>query len=262
MSMNYWIKQSVDQPAFPEMEWSKPENKRHAGKLLIMGGNLQGFSEPATAFSGAQQAGIGSMRVLLPDSIRKTVSVFMPEADFAPSTPSGSFATQSLDTLLEHGSWADGVLLAGDFGKNSETAVLIESFLSKYNGLLGLTGDSLEYFIENPNSLLGRAKTVAIMTFAQTQKMITNTKFKTPVSSSMDLMYLVEALHKFSDTYHFNLITTHQNAVVISSKGRVSTTSSINLGQVSNVIVAAQAMTWWIQHPAKPFEALTTAVIV
>ncbi len=92
MSTKTWLKQDHNHPLFPELLWSRPENRLHAGKLLIIGGNLHGFAAPATAFSAASKAGIGSQRVLLPDAIRKVVGNFMPEADFGTSTPSGSSA--------------------------------------------------------------------------------------------------------------------------------------------------------------------------
>ena len=40
----------------------------------------------------------------------------------------------ALAPLLDLAQWADGVLLAGDIGRNSETTVLLETFMSKYHG--------------------------------------------------------------------------------------------------------------------------------
>src|SRR5690349_9866882 len=132
---DYWHKQTSEKPLFPDLLWSRPENKRHAGKLTIIGGNLHGFAAPAIAFNTAQKAGIGNVNVVLPNAIQKLVGTFLPEATFAPSTPSGSFGSQSLAELLDTAAWADGVLLAGDVGKNSETTVVLEAFLQKYTGL-------------------------------------------------------------------------------------------------------------------------------
>ena len=56
------------------MLWSRPENKKHAGKLLVVGGNAQGFAAAAEGYSYADKAGAGTVRVLLPDSLQKTVS--------------------------------------------------------------------------------------------------------------------------------------------------------------------------------------------
>src|SRR3989344_7199327 len=110
----YWLKQSTDQPLFPDLLWSRPENKAQAGKLLIVGGNLHGFTAPAGAYSAAEKAGIGVVRVILPDKLQKTVGKMIPEADFVTSTPVGSFGRQALAQMIEDARWANGVLLAGD----------------------------------------------------------------------------------------------------------------------------------------------------
>jgi len=58
MENTYWHKQTAEKPLFPDMLWSKPENKSHAGKLLIIGGNLHGFAAAAEAYNQATKAGI------------------------------------------------------------------------------------------------------------------------------------------------------------------------------------------------------------
>src|SRR3982750_2547854 len=119
MDRTYWHKQTAEKPLFPDMLWSRPENKRQAGKLLVVGGNVHGFAAAATAYAEAGKAGIGTARVLLPDSLQKTVGRVLEAGEYAPSTPSGSFSQRALAELLEMASWADGTLLAGDFGRNS-----------------------------------------------------------------------------------------------------------------------------------------------
>ena len=43
-------KQTKAKPFFPDLLWSRPENKFHAGKLLIVGGNAQAALAPAQAY--------------------------------------------------------------------------------------------------------------------------------------------------------------------------------------------------------------------
>src|SRR5665213_4147951 len=113
----YWLKQSSDKPLFEDLHWARPETKKTAGKLLIVGGNSQGLTAPGIAYAAAAKAGIGTSHVLLPDAIRKAIGNSFAEGDFVASTPSGSFAKDSLNQILENADWADGLLLAGDFGK-------------------------------------------------------------------------------------------------------------------------------------------------
>lgn len=260
MSMNYWVKQDPHKPLFPDLAWSKPENKMHAGKLLIIGGNLHGFSAPAAAFNAAERAGIGMTRVVLPNAIQKSVKAFMPEADFSPSTPSGSFAVASLDTVLEHAAWSDAVLLSGDLGRNSETAVLIESFLQKHTGKICLTKDALDYIIETPQLITSRPNTLAVATFAQLQKLFISAKSRSALTFEMGLVRLAEALHAFTEEYQLHIITKYHDTYIVASNGQISTTKEAAPTEIWRVDTSAKATVWWLQHADKPFEALTTSL--
>jgi NAD(P)H-hydrate repair Nnr-like enzyme with NAD(P)H-hydrate dehydratase domain len=57
MENTNWLKQTSDKPVFPDLLWSRPENRKYAGKLLIIGGNKHGVAAPGIAFSAAQKAG-------------------------------------------------------------------------------------------------------------------------------------------------------------------------------------------------------------
>ena len=73
MDFDYWQKQSPDTPLFPDIEWNKPEQRSLAGKLGIIGGNKLGFAGVAEAYSVALGNGVGQVRVLLPDVLKKTI---------------------------------------------------------------------------------------------------------------------------------------------------------------------------------------------
>lgn len=261
MDRTYWHKQDPKQPLFPDLLWSRPENRAHAGKLLIIGGNGYEFKAPANAYGDALKAGIGTAKVLLPDSMQKVVSDIFPEADFAPSTPSGSIARIALAQALDLATWADGVLLAGDLGHNSETAVFLESLASKHAGPLILTKDAIDYCLGTPAGCVTRPDTVAVMTIAQLQKLGVAAKFEVAFTFGMDLVQLVAALHDFTTEYPLQIIVKHQENMVVASGGQVSTTKLARDREAWRVETAASAATWLIQNPSKPFAALTTAVI-
>src|ERR1700761_4807369 len=146
MEQSFWLKQT-GKPLFPELEWSRPETRALSGKLLIVGGNGYEFKAPANAYGDALEAGVGSATVLLPNSMQKVVGDIFPEAEFAPSTPSGSLARISLAQLLELAEHANGTLFPGDIGRNSETTVLLESFLEKYHGQVTLTKEAADIIV-------------------------------------------------------------------------------------------------------------------
>lgn len=261
MKHTYWHKQSPDEPLFRDLLWSRPENKRLAGKLLIIGGNLHGFSAPAEAYQAAEKSGVGVSRVILPDAIQKIVHSLFETAYFAPSTPSGSFAQQALDAMLEHAAWADGVLLAGDLGRNSETAIVLEKFIDKYPGQLTITKDVADYFKETPRKLLERTKTTLVLSIAQLQKIIQNAKLQTPVTFDMSLVRLVDTLHTITTDFPANVIVKQLSQIIIAADGQVSTTHLFEDQEIWRVETAASAAVWWLQNPTKPFESLTTSLI-
>ncbi len=259
MADTYWLKQTRDKHLFEDLLWSRPENKRQAGKLLIVGGNLHGFAAPGIAYSAALKAGIGSTRVLLPDKLQKTVGKFIPEAEFAPSTLSGGFAKAALAQLLEAAQWADGVLLAGDFGRNSETDILLDSFVNKFDGQVTVAQDSLDYFWMPKSPLIERANTLSVINLGQLQKLAKNNRRSTAVLHSMMLADLVETLHDWTTGNPGQIITRHVDNFIVATGGQVSTTPGLEQSNWQ-VELAAYASVWWLQHPQKPFEALTTAV--
>ena len=256
MEHTYWQKQPADQPLFPDLLWSRPENKAMAGKLGIIGGNAHGFSAPAEAYTFASDAGIGTARVLLPDSLKSTVGRVFEAGEYAPSTPSGSFSQKSIAEFLELSVWADGILFAGDFGQNSETAIILEKFLTKYSGPVTITGDSINYFISHAQKLLARPDTLLVLEMPQLQKLATKAKFPQAFTSNMDLLRVVEVLHNFSGAFKPAVIIRHQETIFVAMDGQVSTTKSYFM---SNQI-APYAAVFWLQNPTKPFEALTSSI--
>ncbi|HVS79058.1 MAG TPA: hypothetical protein VHD84_02080 [Candidatus Saccharimonadales bacterium] len=249
-----WLKQTPDKPLFADMLWSRPENRRYAGKLLIIGGHQQAFNEVSAAYLAATEAGAGTVRVILPDSLQKMLSKVFPEAEYAASTPIGSFSRQALGTLLDAAEWADSVLVAGDLGKNSETAILLESFIDKYPGQLALAGDSLDYFLDQPSKPVARPKTLLIASVGQVQKLAAPTL----IQQNADLAKVVEQISGWVSQIDLSLVTTHSSQAIAAYKERVSTTPIEQSTPDSKL--AAYAAVWLMQQPQKTFEALTTAV--
>lgn len=255
MDSTNWLRQT-DKPLFQDLLWSRPENRRHAGKLLIVGGHANAFTAPSGAYEAALKAGVGAIRVMLPDSTYKLLGKSFAEAEFAPSTPSGSFSRQALSQLLESADWADGVLLAGDLGHNSETAILLDSFIDKYPGQLTFAGDGLDYFLRPHSPILERGNTLIVAAFSQLQKLAKDNKPELNLKNSMNLHDLVLRLGEWTKSTHACLISDHQSQIAVAVDGKVSTTP----GEAGLAQLSAYAATWWLQQPTKPFETLTSAV--
>ncbi len=253
---DYWLKQE-DEPLYEDILWSRPESKTSAGKMVIIGGNAHGFSAPGQAYNVSMEAGAGTNQVLLPDAVKKIVKGMLPDADFAPSNPSGSFSKSALDSFLQAAKWADLVLLAGDVGRNSETAILLENFVQKYNGLLTLTQDSVDYFKETPKLIVDRAGTLIVLSLAQLQKIFINTPSITPITYSMTTQQLVAALHDYTQPHQACIVTMHNNLLFIAHSGKVVTQKHED--KTWRVNTATKASVFWMQNPNKIFKSVVSS---
>jgi hypothetical protein len=245
-----WSKQA-SRPLFPDILWSRPENRRYAGKLMIAGGHAQSFSAPSRAFAAAAKAGAGTVRVLLPDSLQKTVGPGFTEAEFAASTPIGSFSRKAFALFMDLADWSDWVFLAGDFGKNSETAVLLENLVEKHGGGLTISGDAFDYFINDSDIINNRQNTLIVATYSQLQKLAMP---YIALKQTSDLAQVVTQMNRWTESIKLEVITEHSGQIIVGCDGRVSTTPGS-----FNSDMAAYASVWRLQQLEKPFEALTTA---
>ncbi len=262
MDYSYWKKQSIDAPLFPDIEWSKPENRLQAGKLGIIGGNKLGFAGVAEAYGVVTKSGVGQARVVLPDVLKKTIPSTITEALFAPTNPSGSLAKDAQAELITLANWADGILLIGDAGRSSETAILYEQFIREYAGPLTITRDAIDLVKNSAHILVDRPQTLLIMSFAQLQKLFQSVYYPKVLTFSMQLTNLVEALHKFTITYPVTIAVLHRDTFIVASGGAVTTTPWENPMAIWRGNVAAKAASYWLWSPHKPLEATTTAIVV
>ncbi len=256
----YWRRQT-NTPIFPDLLWSRPEQRSAAGKLLIVGGNAHAFAAPAEAYVETEKARVGSARVLLPDAVKQLAGGILETVEYAPSTPSGSFSQQALGEVVDQAAWADAVLLAGDLGRNSETAILLESFASKYSGLLAITKDAIDYIVTTPETVLQRDYTLLVPSFAQLQRLAAKTPFTHPFTFEADLLHFIQTLHEFSLTTPVHIIVQHQGHTHVAVSGQIISTKLNTDLPIWRVKTAAHATVWWLQNPTKPLEALATSMI-
>ena len=260
-AFDYWQKQTADTPLFDDILWSRPEHKSQAGKLLIAGGNSFGFAAPATAYTAANDAGIGIAKVLLPESLHKMVGVFLAEAEYAPTNSSGGMAKNALEPMLTGANWADAVLLAGEFGRNSETAVMLEKFAVSWHGLLTITHDAGDYFLKSPLVLLNRPTTALFLSIEQLQKYGTHAHYPKPLLFSMELTQVIEWLHEFTLKYSVLIVTMHHGHFIMALGGKIITQKAEDSEKIWRVKRSAAATVFWLQSPKQPLQAVATSFI-
>lgn len=258
--MDYWQKQTSDKPLFEDILWSRPETKHGAGKLLIVGGNLHGFSSVGEAYDVATKSGAGSVRAILPDSLHKVLGG-MAGAEFAASTPSGSFGREALATVLASSQWADTVMISGELGRNSETSVLLESLVNKYSGPLVVSGDTIDNFYALPDLIADRPNTCVVLNLSQLQKLATALKFDRPFLLGMGMMLLVQTLHEFTAKHQLVIVAKELDNIVVSHQGRVSSTKLREDMEFWRTWAGAKASVFWMQNPSKPYESITSSLL-
>lgn len=262
MNNTYWHKQTSSNPLYPDIAWNKPEQRALAGRLAIIGGNKLGFAGVAEAYNVATDSGVGETRVLLPDILRKTIPTTMTDVIFGGTNPSGSLASSAQAELHATSEWATGVLLIGDTGRNSETAVLYENFLHDYSGPLTLTRDAVDLIKNSSSVIVERPHTLLIVSFAQLQKLFQSVYYPKILTFSMQLAQLVDALHKFTITYPIGIMVLHNEYVVVAENGTVTTTAWDNPMAIWRGSVATKAASYWLWNPGKLLESVTASLVV
>ena len=222
---DYWSKQGL-KPLFPEVDMMPPEQRRFAGKLLIIGGNKNAFFAVANAMTVANHMGVGEARVLLPASVKGQVPT-TPEVYFAPvEKNSGAFSKDSVSEMLIQADWADAVVLIGDVGKNAETTVALAEFMRNCEKPIYATRDAVDAIIPEVAdwSLLREIETGLLVTVPQLQKMLRTLYYPKVITLSMPTNQLIETLHKFTISYPMMpIVTFHNGQIIVAQNGNVVT---------------------------------------
>lgn len=242
----YWKRQEAGKPLYPDIEWNKPERRDQAGKLLVIGGNKLGFAALAESYQTAKDSGAGQVKVVVPDCLKPAIPRTIQDVVFAACNTSGSLSGDAKTELTASAAWADGVLLIGDAGRSSETAIVYEQFVKDYTGPLTVTRDAIDLLKNDARLLIDRPDTLIVASFAQVQKLFQGVYYPKVLTFSIQLLQLVEALHKFTITYPSTIMTLHKDTLIIASGGEVITQKWENPMAIWRGSVATNAATYWL----------------
>lgn len=267
-NLSYWQKQTM--PLFPDLAWNIPEQK--TGQINVIGGNGQNFhSVIRLAEFLNQNFPLREVSVYLPDILRGQLPL-LPNIIFAPSTSSGSFAKSSdLRACLKTG---DFTLLAGDFSKNSATAIALSDAIASHlessddpstlKPLL-LTRDSIDLLAESSDKLLTHPSLFLVASMAQLQKVFRAIYYPRMIMLSQPLVPVIETLHKFTLSYPATILTFHQDQIIVANSGNITTTPIANTpytplslwsGQLAAKIAALN-----LYNPNQSLQATTAAIL-
>lgn len=263
-NLDYWRRQSIKN-LFNDVDLLPPEQKRMAGKLLVIGGNRMAFFAVASALETAKRMGVGEVRALLPDDLKGKVPSTS-EVYFAPSSNSGVFCADSLPEMLRLADWAEAVILIGDSGHNAETSLVFAEFLNKVEKPVLITRDAVDAVCPSVGDwLLREAETNLFVTMPQLQKLLRTLYYPKVITLSMPTNQLVETLHKFTLSYAVSVTTFHNGLIVMAEKGEVVTQgldetnySPISLWGGSLATEAVVARLW---NSGKEFNRIFASVV-
>lgn len=260
MEHTYWQTQTSSKPLFPDIEWSKPERRDQAGRLGIIGGHKQGFAGVAAAYTVAHQTGVGQVRVLLPDALKKTIPSTITDTVFAPTTASGSLSQEALADMQALAEYSNSALLVGDAGRNAETALVYEQFIDQYSGPLTITRDSIDLVKNSAHLLVERPNTLIVASFAQAQKLLQAVYYPKILTFNLPLLQVVEIMHKFTITYPSTLAVLHREHMIMAHDGRVVTQPWDSPMRIWRGETATQMASYWLWNTDKPLEAIATSI--
>ncbi len=256
MEYTYWLKQAAGKKLFPQLEWEAPERRDQRGKLVIIGGTKLGFSSVAAAYKEALEQSAGYVRAVVPDALKPALGT-LDDVLFTASNPSGAFSKDAENDMKAASAWADMLLLIGDAGRNSETAICFEHLLQAMPTPAVITRDAIDLLRSNPGLLLERQNTTLVLSFAQLQKLLQSVYFPRGIIFSMHLVQFVEVLHKVTLSYPTMIVTFHNDQLIIAKDGQVATIPFETPMMIWRGSVATKIAVNIMQHPKKIFEAAT-----
>lgn len=218
---DFWKKQGL-KPLFGEIDTERPDQKRFAGKLLIIGGNKGAFFAVANAMNEAHQMRVGEVRAIMPSSLKNQVPS-TPEVYFAEAEKSGAFGRNALNDLLIQAEWAEAIVLIGDMGKNAETTMVFAEFMKHCDKPLFITRDAVDAVTPDVmNWAVAReGETSLLLTMPQLQKLLRTLYYPKVITLSMPTNQLIETLHKFTVSYELSIATFHNNQIIVAQHGEV-----------------------------------------
>jgi NAD(P)H-hydrate repair Nnr-like enzyme with NAD(P)H-hydrate dehydratase domain len=253
-----YLKQ-VDQPAFPKLLWNRPISRSGAGRLLIIGGHRDEFHDVQTVYRLAFAAGIGSCRVILPDSLRKLLSD-IPDTSFVPSTNSGSISKLALGEILSYAESHDAIMIGPNLSNNSETAILIESILQKFSGPVIMGNDAVKLLKHQIKLITDRKGSLLVGSMIDFFGIANDLKLPLHIKDGGTINKL-EIMKQLQDLMIADSLLVGRD-MITAADGKLSHTPSVSAMDFFTNPCLALAAVWFVQNPNNHFEALTTAAYI
>jgi NAD(P)H-hydrate repair Nnr-like enzyme with NAD(P)H-hydrate dehydratase domain len=254
--MNDWLTQTTTEPLFGDVWWSRPEHKRQAGSIVIIGGHTGSAAQLSTVFSAATDAGIGEVKLATPRSLKPLLQT-VPEAHFLPNTSSGTLSETSETDLIAFVRWSNGLALV-DPGENSETSLLLSRLLSKESLPALITESALPVIAQDLSQLKDRPNTVMSSSVSGIQQLLKAAQSDQAVRHDMGVRPYTLALKQLTTDSPLFVISMIDEKIIVAHGGEAIVTPASDATDLTALSVFG--FVWMIQQPQTPLESVATGV--
>ncbi len=249
------LERQTDQPLYESALWNRPVSQIGAGRLLLIGGHSGSFNFVQSLYQSALAAGIGHCEVALPESLRRLVG---PEAaHYLPVTNSGSLGPSAAGQIEQLAEDFDAVGLGGDLSLNSQTAVLIETLMTKLEPSPLIYADALDQASKLFPQLIEHTGELIALNTRQALKLAG--ALKIPLATHDNLTSKVEMVQKVSAATQKHIALVEHEIIVAGGERTSLTPLAVPLDLP---LAYGLLITFWLQQATKQFEALTTAAFI
>jgi len=234
--------------------------RQRAGRLLLIGGHKGEFSLLQAIYQSAEAAGIGECIAAMPDSLRRTIgeSGF---GRFVPASASGSLGRAALGELLELATDADALIIGANLTNNAETAVVIESLITKLEQPVVITEEVIDILQFHPDLITGNPRALVVTTMPGLFALAGHHHMPIAIKPHGGVVGKIEILQQLAAISRCCYLV-FDGEILVQAGGKTSLTP---LGQpLSNLpgAVVGMAATFWVQGLSRAYESLTTAAFV
>ncbi|MBQ8985165.1 hypothetical protein IJ076_01210 [Candidatus Saccharibacteria bacterium] len=247
---------------YKDLYWNVPDDQKF-GSAAVIGGNGQNFrSVIKTAEYLTNSFPLKEVKTVLPDSLKSK----LPPLDnfvFLKTTDMGSFC--DVDEMKGVIDSSDFNLIVGDLSKNKVTGMALSSaFLSSEKPLL-ITRDTIDLVArEKLEQILMRDNLTIFGSIMQWQKIFRGIYYPKVLQPSQSLINVAESFHKFTLSFPVQVLTLHDNQILIAKNGVVKVVPIEKSGYpaitVWNGELASKIAAMNYYNPDKFIEATVAAI--
>lgn len=223
--MTTWQKQD-DQPLFPDILWSRPEQKAAKAKVLIIGGHYGGFEQVSKAAAFCESFGVGILKVILPDKLAKSFAFANDGFLFVPSTAEGELSLEAQEPIAEQLKSSDVVILPGDLGNNSQTSRVLTDLALKSTKKIVIYGDACKQLYSDINKILSRDNTAFVLEPGYLQQVLDKSTQAIAVTSSTGVIEAAQRLTELTNQIRASIVTQINQKVLAATDQEVVVSSS------------------------------------